>query len=334
MTRAFPDDRIAITLAALAAALLAPGAPAQDDTVRQPGTRAPERHVQEPARDAAAKPAVRIVAHRVLIGAPVTNGMDGDAEATLGRIGDLVVDAPSGTVRYAALESNGPLGGGRRTVRVPWERLAWDAEAARFTLPMSPEALAELPAFDPNQLDDLGGAGTAGVGAAGDGTAGTADASATGSPRRTGASGTNRAAARTERVLASAIPDWSVLAREEALGSADTLFVEPASGTAAFVTVSSGGLIGIGATEYVIPWSVLELVEPDDDGAMRARIAKDKASLATAPKLGDDGADLNAAEFRRKVYAFHGATPPAFEPAAKHSQGHRESPRRDRVRDP
>lgn len=276
------------------------------------GQEAPVRQDSKPE----SKSDVRIVGHDVVVGAAVTNGGEADKQKTLGSISDLVLDGKSGKIVHAVVAHGGTLGVGKTKTSVAWDALSWDAKNARFTLAMTPEALAKLPEFNPEQLLAGGGgaaADTKATDAKGEKTK-QADAGAAGA----GKTATTDAAAQgkhgaTTYMLVSKIGSCDVMCGSDKVGSTGTLFIEPASGASAFVSVSAGGVLGIGDTTYVIPWNALKLATPIGKDQVQMHLAKAKKDLEAAPKLGDAGADLSQPEFRNKVYEFYGVGRPEFE---------------------
>ena len=255
----------------------------------------------------ASKPAKSIVKHDTVIGAAVTNGQDGELKQELGEISNLVVDRKTGHMRHAILTVGDTMGVGGRKVAVAWKTLKWDGENSRFTLAMTPEALERMPLFNPDELQKLNGADTveAGSGKGDDpepaGHRGGAD-----EPRIATA-----AARKSERLaLATKIAGYDVYSGTEKIGSAGTLYLEPEHGRAAFLSVSSGGIVGIGDTDYIVPFAAARFVTPMDKDTTQIQLDKDKASMQSAPKMSDDGADLEKAGFRKKVYDFYGVKPP------------------------
>jgi hypothetical protein len=268
-----------------------------------------EREQETQEKRAPERPQVQVVKHGTIVGAAVTNRGEDDKVEKLGSISDLVLDTKDGHVRYAVLESGGTLGIGERRTPIGWESLAWDAEKSQFTLSMTADAIKKLPAFDPENLRALGqGAADAGVGKGRNGSGGAATEGSRGGVTD------GSAEMRGSLMLASKIGDCAVLAGQDKVGSCDTLFIEPKSGCVAFLTVASGGVIGIGETNYVVPWAALRLVKPIGHQEMQIQLGRGKKALETAPKLGDENADVNKPEFRAKVYEFYGVERPAFEP--------------------
>lgn len=270
------------------------------------------------------KSELRIMKQGEVLGASITNGQEGDGRVTLGSISDLVLDANTGEVRHAILASGGTLGIGKKQVAIAWNKIGCDPKRG-FTLPMTAKELEGLPAFDSEKLHLLG-ADRIGAEAGTDGNGG-------GVHDGDGQAGRNRraensdviAAPRTALMLASRVDDCAVIASKDALGAGATLFVEPKLGQVAFLGVSVGGVVGIGDSNYVIPWSAVKLTKPAGDGKPQIQLSKTKKELEAAPKLEDTGADVNDADFRQKVYRFYGVERPAFESmqAARGEAAHR-----------
>ena len=269
-----------------------------------------ERPPQAPEERQLEQPRVRIVDHTKIVGTAVVNHGDGDSIETIGEVSDLILDKRTGEVCHAVV-----TGRPANPRAVPWAALTWDPKESHFTLSMTAAMLGELPAFDPENLQQLAPkregdkAGEAGAAK----NAARIEASS-------GAAAVEQPA--VSYLIASKVLDGTVMTGSDELGAAETLFVEQKSGCAAFLTVASGGFIGIGETEYLLPWTALRVVEPAGDGELQLHLGKQKDAMAKAPKVGDKGADVNKGEFREQVYAFYGVERPAFEPkAAKPGDG-------------
>lgn len=267
-----------------------------------------ERDRQEQEARIPDNSAVQIVKHDTIIGASVTNGREGEAQELLGSISDLVLDTRNGQVRYAVLASGGTLGMGKRQTPVSWDALTWDAKDSRFALAMTKEAISKMPEFDRKNLhrpDGSKGAATTAGADAETTNVGSADAGEHASARDPVAA----------YLLASKIGDCAVLVGAEEFGSGDSLFIEPKSGVAPFLTVSSGGVIGIGETNYIVPWAALRFVRPMGEEQLQILLRADPKAFEAAPKLGGEGADVNNAQFRQKIYGVYGVERPTFETA-------------------
>lgn len=274
-----------IVLAALPLLLAATAAAQVDD--RRPGKQEPRT----------AETQLHILEQSAVIGTTVTNGQKGDRAENLGSISDLILDVRSGKISRAVLASGGVLGIGEKEVAIEWPSFNWDAKNKKFALTMTPEAIKKLPEFDAKNLDRLGDVAV-------DATAGKGE--------RKDAAG----AARTSDtfMLASKVDDCKVVAKSEEFGKAGKLYFEPKSGTTAFISVSVGGIAGLGDSNYLIPWHCVKLMQPVGKKEKHIMLDRSKAELGSAPKLEDDGADIKKADFRHKVYKFHKVQPPEYEP--------------------
>jgi len=89
-----------------------------------------------------------------LIGMEVKNTRD----EKVGSISDMVVDTPTGHVRYAALSVGGFLGIGDKLFAVPWKSmvLKHDSTGAFFVLDVSKDKLRNAPGFDEKHWPDFG----------------------------------------------------------------------------------------------------------------------------------------------------------------------------------
>lgn len=70
---------------------------------------------------------------------------------TLGNVTDLVIDAATGKVRYAALDAGGQFGLGKKMFAVPWKNLRFGSQndVPIFLLDVEFETLRNAPGFDP-----------------------------------------------------------------------------------------------------------------------------------------------------------------------------------------
>jgi hypothetical protein len=258
----------------------------------------------------AAVPQVRILNQQAVIGAAVTNGKAGDELATLGQIADLVFDFETGEACHAILSSGGTLGLGKKTTPIAWNLFAWTPKESHFSLSMTPKEIEALPDFDQENVSKLcastaDAASTVGgvVRAAGDARRGTGSV----------ASAASGKVAPHHCTLVSSIAGCEVSAGDDNLGAGGTVLIEPDSGSLAFLSLSVGGVIGIGDSTYILPWKALSLVQAEDMEEFRIQIVKSKDQIKTAPKLEDKGADPSNVAFRMTVYKFYGVVTPDFE---------------------
>lgn len=73
----------------------------------------------------------------------------------LGTIQDIMLDVPTGRIRYAVLSSGGFLGMGDRLFAIPWQALHLDSENKRFSLDIEVDRLKKAPGFDKNHWPDM-----------------------------------------------------------------------------------------------------------------------------------------------------------------------------------
>lgn len=97
------------------------------------------------------KEAVSMLSATTIAGDDVCNLKD----EKLGTIQDIMLDIPSGTIRYAVLSSGGFLGMGDRLFAVPWGALKLDSEHKRFTLDVDVERLKSAPGFNKDEWPNM-----------------------------------------------------------------------------------------------------------------------------------------------------------------------------------
>jgi hypothetical protein len=240
----------------------------------------------------------------------------------------------------------------KTNLAVRWEHLAWKDADECFRIALDEEALRKLPKFDPKFVDALATeAGNAmdriesGIRDRTDDQPNRIDdrddiedAGAQRDPTQRAQRDDNPARANRAGgglLLASKIEGGEVSAQGEDLGETEDLLIDPDSGQVVFVTVASGGVLGLGETKYVVPWSAMSFNESAKDKDEVAAVIqnKNKAAFETAPKLSDKG-DLNKADFRSRVFSFYGVQPPDMEaqPATPPSAPPREGAMRMRER--
>jgi sporulation protein YlmC with PRC-barrel domain len=88
----------------------------------------------------------------------------------------------------------------------------------------------------------------------------------------------------------------------ENLGSVDHLMLDKRTGQVRYAVIEFGGLFGVGADRYPIPWAKLRY-DPTKGGYVALL---DKASLAGAPKYSMDRVPTYMADFGRSVDGFYG----------------------------
>ena len=73
----------------------------------------------------------------------------------LGKIEDVIIDAPNARVSYAILSFGGFLGMGDKLFALPWVSLFYSPENGNFALKADKELLKRAPGFDRTNWPDL-----------------------------------------------------------------------------------------------------------------------------------------------------------------------------------
>ncbi len=254
----------------------------------------------------------------------------------LGKIGDLVIDLRKGETPYAVLAFGGTLGFNRDQVAVPMEFFSWDQQEERFVLNASKEQLENAPGFHKDLLDTIISHESwidrtnrvFGADRAQD----LRDRGAEEGRERRDRQQTDRDQVRRDRgadqgrqqqetdryqdrsasegyrftthAMATDIDSMKVVSADaEELGSFRRLVIDRNSGRIGFVTLRTGGVMGIGSNTHMIPWEALERTE---DKQFKVSINKNR--FETAPQL-DDEAKLQNPTFIQSVYSFYQVTP-------------------------
>jgi sporulation protein YlmC with PRC-barrel domain len=93
----------------------------------------------------------RVIASSTLNGTHVRNPAGED----LGRIEEIMMDAPTGRVAYAVLSFGGFLGIGGKLFAVPWKALALNENDHEFVLNVDRHLLETAPGFDKDNWPDM-----------------------------------------------------------------------------------------------------------------------------------------------------------------------------------
>jgi len=89
-------------------------------------------------------PGPEIMAASTLQGNSVVNKLGED----LGKIKEVMIDVPLGSVAYAVLSSGGLLGIGDKLFAIPWAALTLDTNRKSFVLDIDAKRLESAPGFD------------------------------------------------------------------------------------------------------------------------------------------------------------------------------------------
>ena len=254
---------------------------------------------------------IQIAAHSQLLGVDVNNGLVGEKHEAYGKVVDLALDSRTGRIDHVILLRGGPLAG-QRKARVQWSSLRWNSKKSCFVLGMK-SAIVDI-----EPVKELAEPGK------------TAEASTQRGKKAAAAKkGATKAIAgmlgesneQSPWIHASRLTKHGIKSGKEIIGNMTGLFVELASGKVVFVAMASKASSGARAT--LVPWGALRIVQPRGKQGLQLHVSKTRKELAKAPCLGDKGADVADAEFRHKVYAFYGVTPPSFDPKPKRASGSR-----------
>jgi len=93
---------------------------------------------------------------RVLSAATLANDrVRNVAGEDLGRVEEIMIDIPTGTVAYVVLSFGGFLGMGDKLFAVPWSALRIDEDAHQFIFDVERSVLENAPGFDKDKWPDF-----------------------------------------------------------------------------------------------------------------------------------------------------------------------------------
>jgi sporulation protein YlmC with PRC-barrel domain len=87
----------------------------------------------------------------------------------------------------------------------------------------------------------------------------------------------------SKRLIGTRVKD----AQNKDIGEIDQLLVDPQSGRVSHAVIGVGGLMGIGESHVVVPWSDVKLSR-DRDNPDRVVVMMDRATLERAPRYAGD----------------------------------------------
>ena len=228
-----------------------------------------------------------------------------------GKIDDILVDVHDGKLEYAVVSFGGFIGIGDKTVAIPCSALMWNEAQERFDIDASEDRLKALPAFD------LGKARSAGLdnacaslhehwvpadGASADEKRAYKEAKEASAMKVGDAKVLEGTAFHTipaRLVCVTEIDDYPVYSSKEKFGKIDDLLVDRGTKTISLAVVKRGGALGMGGTEYLVPFRALNYCTSGDEKVHCVNC--DTAKLETAvvyekPKHGvvDDDAARRA----------------------------------------
>ncbi len=88
----------------------------------------------------------------------------------------------------------------------------------------------------------------------------------------------------------------------DSLGSIDYLVIDKRSGNVRYAVLEFGGILGMGAERYPLPWSMLKY-DVDKEGYV---VPLDKEQLGNAPRYADDDRPSYDDVYGRGVYDYYG----------------------------
>jgi hypothetical protein len=228
---------------------------------------------------------------------------DGEAaKRPKGKVDEVLVDVHDGRLEYAIVSFGGFVGIGDKTVAIPVSQLTWNQAQERFEIDATEDRLKALPAFD------LGKARKAGLDNAcaslhehwvPDDKASEATKEAyreakEASARKIGEAkaldGTSFYVIPARLVCVTEIDDYPVHTSTEKFGKVNDLLVDRSNHTIALAVVKRGGALGMGGTEYLIPFKALHFCTSGEERLHVVNVDTTKLETAVVyekPKNGD-----------------------------------------------
>lgn len=251
-------------------------------------------------------------------------GVRDQAGEGLGSIADFVVDVRHGVVTYAMISSGGVLGLGDTIRAVPTVALRWDPQEKRFTLPMGKEAFQNVPEFEPDDWSSLRDetwiSGMRDAFQDLPGMDALRDAEHAPQWLKRHESQTDMPQADKPQIdedpahtpiffRSSDIRGTEAVGQNRsAIGRIGEILYDASSARIGFLTIASGGAMGIGRTHYLAPWESVPGIDADS-----VRVDIDEARIKDAPVLEDqDPANLALPQLRQRVYSFYRVTDGRF----------------------
>jgi len=240
-----------------------------------------------------------------LIGGDVKNPQGED----LGEIQDLVINPESGNVEYAVLSFGGFLGMGDKLFALPWRVLEpvhdKDGDQGHFLLSVDKERLKTSPGFPKDNWPDLSSPDWAK--SVHEFYEDEMKADAKGAMEGSESAGKAvEASGRYHLVKASDLKGTDVKTSDgKDAGEIADLAVDPNKGRIAFFVLSSGGFLGFGKNDYVLPWQACTTAF-DEDKDLVCRLTVPQAKFERAPVyVGDDWKRMSSPVFVKEVYTYY-----------------------------
>lgn len=243
-----------------------------------------------------------------LVGMTVRNA----AGKELGAIEDLVLNADTGHVRYAAISFGGFLGIGDKLFAVPLSvtELAYDAkgEEPYLVFDVTEEKLKQSPGFNkdrwPNVADPKWSAEIDkfyGV---------TIDRIKVGARVSGKAERDADDVAKKTRKMANIVRTGEVIGLEvrnasgEELGKVEDLIVNARTASVTHYVIATGGILGLGESLTAAPQTAVSLRYDRDDEERVIILPISKERMKETPRIQDDGPNLNNPQWSREFDTF------------------------------
>jgi sporulation protein YlmC with PRC-barrel domain len=317
-------NRITMMTATLAMTIAA-GAPlalAQSGTTpdRQPPDRQPTE--KDATKDMSQK--LHFVLSEEVIGATL-KGQSGD---TAGSVDDVIVSAKDGALKYYVISVGGVLGLGDKLIAVPTDQIRWDSRADNFVLAMPATRLETMPAFEASKWTDLERKDW--EKALVDHESGYKDSNRNDDPadrnnpdddqpgadkdhmgktliRLSDITGTNIKAG---NVVTDDDRNVTLESDREKVGEIDGAIIEITTAKVPFVIISTGGILGFGEDDRIVPWQAMTM--QGDDLMLKGITADQFKSLEPVKKADIDTYD--SADDVADWYQPFGVRPDQFKP--------------------
>lgn len=256
---------------------------------------------------------------------------DGAARTTTdkkGEVEDLIIDSASGEVCYAVI-STGDWFDDEKNIAVPFDQLSYrpmgQGEDPQFALTLPLERVRSLPKFDldgsrKNGLETVvqglkqtwkdvrrgvnEATGDKDRRPTTDGTTGRNDTGTTDSAVAAGKMGVHY-------TYATKLKGMDVKAgsgEDTGFGDVSTVIVNPNKGCVDFVVASKGGVLGIGETDYLIPFGAAHIAKIADEDETVLQVNRSKTQMESAIKYKKpdrEGVVLDPT-LARQAYDFYG----------------------------
>lgn len=188
----------------------------------------------------------------------------------IGKVSELLIDSRTGKTEWAVVSFDKTLGFGGKSVAIPCDQMTWDNPNDQFVIEQNEDQLKALPAFDcadakKNGLD-LSIATLTSHWPKSD-VQNSADRSSETRPSIV-IDGKHFECAKPQLVLASDLSTNAVYANSEKFGSAAGGLIDRSTRSVVCLFVSRGGTLGVGDTQYLIPFQALRMHGGDGGNAM------------------------------------------------------------------